>query len=186
MNTFTTQEKQILLAVAAAAIKFGLEKHRSLPINLEDYPEKLRIDGASFVTLEINKQLRGCIGTLEAYQPLIQDIAQNAFAAAFHDPRFPPLTAKEYRNVTKHISVLSAPKEVSFTSEEDLLRQLQPGVDGLVLEDNGYRGTFLPAVWEQLPQPALFLRHLKLKAGLPEDYWSDTIKIARYTVEVVE
>jgi len=186
MNNYNSEEKQILLKIADEAIKFGLEKHRVLPIKLEDYPEKLRINGASFVTLEINKQLRGCIGTLEAYQPLIQDIAQNAYSAAFDDPRFLPLTAEEYSKLAIHISILSQPTQMSFTSEEDLLKQICPGIDGLILSDCGCRGTFLPSVWESLPQPESFLQHLKLKAGLPEDHWSKTLKVERYTVEMVE
>jgi len=186
MSNFTPKEKQLLLNTAASAIKFGLEKHQVLQVKLEDYPEKLRDPGASFITLEINKELRGCIGSLEAHQPLIQDIAQNAYMAAFCDPRFHPLTAEEYPNITKHISVLSKPEPMSFTSEKDLLNQIRPGIDGLILSDQDYRGTFLPAVWESLATPELFLHHLKLKAGLPKNYWSDTIKIERYTAEVIE
>jgi len=186
MNNYNSTERQIILKVADDVIKFGLEKHQLLLLKLEDYPEKLRLPGASFVTLEINKQLRGCIGTLEAHQPLIQDIAQNAFAAAFRDPRFMPLTLEEYPTITKHISILSKPSLISFNSEEDLLKQIRPGIDGLILADKGYRGTFLPAVWESLPEPKLFLQHLKLKAGLPDDYWSTTLTVARYTVEMVD
>lgn len=186
MSTFTPKEKQLLLNIANEAIKFGLEKHQILQIKLENYPEKLREFGASFVTLEINKQLRGCIGSLEAHQPLIQDVVHNAYAAAFGDPRFYPLTAEEYPNVSKHISVLSKPEPVFFVSEQDLLKKIRPNIDGLILSDQGYRGTFLPAVWESLPTPELFLHHLKLKAGLPENYWSTTLKIERYTAEVIE
>jgi AmmeMemoRadiSam system protein A len=186
MSDFTPQEKQLLLNAVDSAIKFGLEKHQVLQIKLEDYPEKLLGLGASFVTLEINQELRGCIGSLEAQQPLIQDVVHNAYAAAFRDPRFYPLTTEEYPNTTKHISVLSKPQPMSFTSEKDLLNQLRPGTDGLTLSDQGYRGTFLPAVWESLVAPELFLRHLKLKAGLPENYWSGTIKIEKYTAEVIE
>jgi uncharacterized protein len=186
MNNYDTKERQILLKVADDAIKFGLETHQVLPLKLEDYSEKLCKNGASFITLEINKQLRGCIGTLEAYQPLIQDVTQNAYAAAFRDPRFAPLTKEEYSNITKHISVLSQPQQMFFTSEEDLLKQIRPGVDGLILSDVGCRGTFLPSVWESLPQPQLFLHHLKMKAGLPSDYWSKTLKVERYTVEMIE
>jgi len=186
MNNYNSKEKQILLKVADDAIKHGLATHKILPIKLGDYPEKLQALGASFVTLEINQQLRGCIGTLEAYQPLIQDVAQNAYAAAFRDPRFDPLTIEEYPNITKHISILSPSSPMFFTSEDDLLRQIRPNVDGLVLSELGYRGTFLPSVWESLPEPKLFLQHLKLKAGLPENYWSKTLKVSRYTVEVVE
>lgn len=186
MSNYTHQEKLLLLTLVNNTIKHGLENHKVLPIKLEDYPKKLREPGASFITLEINKELRGCIGSLEAHQPLAQDIAQNAYAAAFRDPRFYPLTTEEYQNITVHISVLSKPGPISFSSEKDLLKQIRPGIDGLILSDKGYRGTFLPAVWESLPTPELFLRHLKTKAGLPENYWSDTINIERYTAEVIE
>lgn len=186
MNNYNQEERQIILNVVDQAIKLGLKAHQILQVVLENYPEKLREPGASFVTLEINKQLRGCIGTLEAYQPLIQDIAQNAYAAAFRDPRFNPVTEEEYPSITKHISILSKPSPISFTSEEDLLNKIQPGIDGLILSEGGYRGTFLPAVWESLPESKLFLQHLKLKAGLPTDYWSKTLKVERYTVEVIE
>ena len=162
MNNFNAAERTILLTVADEAIRYGLKNNLMLSININDYPEKLRDYGASFVTLEINQQLRGCIGSLEAYQPLIQDVAQNAYAAAFRDPRFMPLTQEEYPGLTKHISILSKPSPISFTSEEDLIKQIQPGIDGLILSDHGYRGTFLPSVWEDLPDPKLFLEHLKL------------------------
>ena len=186
MSNYTPKEKQLLLTLADNAIKYGLETQQVLPVKFEDYPEKLREPGASFITLEINEELRGCIGSLEAHQPLIQDVAQNAYSAAFGDPRFYPLTAEEYPNITIHISVLSKPKPMVFTSEKDLLNQIRPSIDGLILSDRGFRGTFLPAVWESLPTPELFLHHLKLKAGLPENYWSKTIKIERYTAEVIE
>ena len=186
MNNHNTEERKILLKVVDEAIKFGLETKHTLSLKLDDYPKKLQENGASFITLEIDQQLRGCIGTLEAYQPLVQDVVQNAYAAAFRDPRFMPLTKEEYPNLTKHISVLSKPSPMSFTSEKDLLKQIRPEIDGLIISDQGYRGTFLPSVWETLPQPELFLQHLKLKAGLPSDYWSKTIKIERYTVEMIE
>ena len=186
MNNYNPEERKILLKTADKAIKFGLENGRDLAINLEEYPEKLQKKGASFVTIEIDKQLRGCIGTLEAHQPLIKDVAQNAFSAAFRDPRFNPLSKKEYPKITKHISILSEPTEILFTSEDDLLKQIRPNIDGLILSDKGHRGTFLPSVWESLPTPELFLQHLKLKAGLYENYWSETLKIERYTTEMVE
>jgi AmmeMemoRadiSam system protein A len=170
MNDYTKEEKLLLLSTADDAVRFGLENHQVLQIKLEDYPKKLR----------------GCIGTLEAYQPLIQDVARNAYAAAFHDPRFYPLTPEEYPKITKHISILSRPEIMSFVSEQDLLQKIRPGIDGLILSDYNHCGTFLPAVWESLPTPELFLQSLKLKAGLPEDYWSSTIKIERYTSEVIE
>jgi len=185
MSQFSIAEKKILLEVVDAAIQYGFYHNSKLPINLPEYPEKLREFGASFVTLELDGNLRGCIGSLEAHQPLVVDVSQNAFAAAFSDPRFYPLTKKEFLHLTKHISILSKPEPMSFKSEADLLKQLRPNIDGLILSDHGHRGTFLPAVWESLPTAELFWQHLKLKAGLPENYWSDTLMVERYTAELV-
>ena len=185
MNEHSKTEKKLLLKLARDAIAYGLKEHKVMPIDLNTYPENLRKPGATFVTLQINKQLRGCIGSLQAYQPLVQDLAHNAYAAAFSDPRFPPLTAEEFPQLDIHISILSEPKPMQFTSEQDLISQLRPGIDGLILADKGHRGTFLPSVWESLPEPALFFAHLKLKAGLPQDYWSNTLTVQRYTVESI-
>ncbi|MCK4870056.1 MAG: AmmeMemoRadiSam system protein A [Gammaproteobacteria bacterium] len=183
--TLTQEEKIQLLELAKKSIEHGLKHRRPIPVNLNEHPESLRQERANFVTLEINGQLRGCIGSLIAHQPLAIDIAHNAFAAAFSDPRFPPLTAKELQELEIHLSILSKPEPMQFTSEEDLLQQLRPGVDGLILIEGGLRGTFLPSVWEQLPEPADFLDNLKQKAGLPADYWSETIQIERYTAEAI-
>lgn len=185
-STYSAEEKQLLLKTAADAIKYGIEYDKILPLNLEIYPKKLLEPGACFVTLEIDGELRGCIGSLEAYQPLIEDVAHNAFAAAFNDPRFDAVTRNEYKLLSIHISILSKPQPMHFTSEGDLLTQLRPHIDGLVLSDKGHRGTFLPVVWEQLPEPKIFLQHLKMKAGLSQDYWSNTIKVERYTAEMIE
>ncbi len=138
---------------------------------------------ATFVTLTIGGQLRGCIGMLEACRPLAEDVANNAYAAAFEDPRFPPLTKKEFEKLEIHISVLSPPEEMLFSSEEDLLRQIRPGIDGLILQEGFRRGTFLPSVWGELPEKELFWAHLKLKAGLSAAYWADTVRVFRYTTE---
>jgi AmmeMemoRadiSam system protein A len=185
MNEHSEQEKKLLLKLARDAIAYGLKNHKIMPIDINQYPENLQKQGATFVTLQINKQLRGCIGSLQAYQPLVKDLAHNAYAAAFSDPRFTPLTEDEFPKLDIHISILNKPEPMQFTSEQDLIRQLQPGIDGLILSDNGHRGTFLPSVWESLPEPALFFAHLKLKAGLPHDYWSDTLTVHRYTVESI-
>lgn len=185
MTTYSEQEKQILRELARDAIKYGLEHQREIPVNLNDYSDKLKELRASFVTLNLGKELRGCIGSLEAYQPLVQDIARNAFAAAFRDPRFYPVTVEELPHLQIHISILNQPEPMQFTSEADLIAQLRPGIDGLILSDNGYRGTFLPAVWESLSKPEDFFRHLKLKAGLPQNYWSDTLTVERYTVDSI-
>ncbi len=182
--TLTAAQRRTLLDIARRSIVHGLEHHAPLTVEPADYEGPLREPRASFVTLHLGEALRGCIGSLEARRPLVCDVAHNAFAAAFQDPRFPPLSAAELQALRIHISVLSAPQPLHFTSQEDLLRQLRPGIDGLILEEGEvYRGTFLPSVWASLPEPRQFLAQLKLKAGLPPDYWSDTLRVWRYTTE---
>lgn len=182
--SLTESERNTLLKVARDSIAHGLQTGQPLPIRRSDYAAKLTVARASFVTLERQGQLRGCIGMLEAVRPLVEDVAENAFAAAFRDPRFPPLRADELADLAIHISILSPAEPIEFSSEQDLLSKIRPGVDGLILQDGGHRATFLPSVWEQLPDPGQFLRHLKQKAGLPAEYWSDSIKISRYTTEM--
>jgi len=138
--------------------------------------------GAAFVTLTQDGQLRGCIGSLVAHRSLRDDVASNALAAAFDDPRFPPLRADELARTRIEVSVLSQPVPMSFTSREDALSQLRPGVDGVVLGARGRRATFLPQVWEELPEPEQFIAHLFRKAGLPPTYWGDDVTISRYAV----
>ena len=142
----------------------------------------LQDPGASFVTLTQNGALRGCMGTLEVRQTLLADIQNNALAAAFHDPRFAPLAAQELEATDIEISVLSALQPMDFDSEADALSQLRPGIDGVVFAFGHHRSTFLPQVWEQLPDPKTFMAHLKRKAGLSADFWADGINLQRYTV----
>lgn len=182
----TQQEKQILLDLAKSSILHGLQTGQPLKIDAADFPPELLELSATFVTLHKNHELRGCIGMLKAVRPLAEDIAENAFAAAFRDHRFPPLAADEFEQLVIHVSILTQPEPISFDSEEDLLAQLQPGVDGLIIEENGRRGTFLPSVWEALPNRKQFLRHLKQKAGLPADYWSDSLRFYRYRTEGID
>jgi len=176
--------RQQLLELAGQSIRQGLNGGQ-LPVRVADYPEPLCVQRATFVTLNIEHALRGCIGTLEARRTLVEDVAQNAYSAAFQDPRFPPLTWVEFERLHVHISILSPPEPMQFSSEEDLLAQLRPNVDGLIIEEGFYRGTFLPSVWEQLREPRDFLRHLKQKAGMRPDYWSTRITVRRYTTESV-
>jgi len=173
-------DQQVCLHVARQSIQYGLEEGRALKIITSDYSEDLQQYAASFVTLHKQGQLRGCIGVLEAYQPLINDISEHAFSAAFQDPRFPMLEKNEYDELEIDISVLGKPEPMSFESEEDLLQQIRPNIDGLILESGYNRGTFLPTVWEQLPDKKEFLNHLKVKAGLPQNWWDNTVKISRY------
>jgi hypothetical protein len=137
--------------------------------------------GACFVTLHKNGQLRGCIGSPVAWRKLGEDIVDNARKAAFEDPRFPPLAAREWADLDLSLSVLSPPQPMQFADEDDLLGQLRPRIDGLVIQDGVHRALFLPSVWDQLPVAADFLAHLKRKAGLPPDHWSATLTAQRFT-----
>jgi len=181
--SLTNQQKTTLLQVARQSIQHGLMYGKALDININDYEVELREKRATFVTLEKAKQLRGCIGTLTAILPLVSDVAYHAHAAAFNDPRFPALDEIELATLDIHISILSLPEPMTFDSEKDLIQQLRPNIDGLILEEGWHKGTFLPSVWESLPEPQLFLQHLKRKAGLSPHYWSDTIKVERYTTD---
>ncbi|MES9993924.1 MAG: AmmeMemoRadiSam system protein A [Candidatus Thiodiazotropha sp.] len=180
---FTAAHRDTLLQVAAGSIEHGLEMGSPLVIEAGDYETELQQTRACFVTLLLHGELRGCIGHLEAYLPIIEDVAENAYAAAFRDPRFPPLTAKERTGLEIHISVLTPAEPIVFESEEDLISKIRPAVDGLILVDGNHRGTFLPSVWESLPDTRSFLGHLKQKAGLPATHWSSTLKVLRYQTE---
>jgi AmmeMemoRadiSam system protein A len=177
-----SKEQHYLLQLARRSIRHGLETGRPAPIE-ENLPESLRENGAAFVTLHKHDQLRGCIGSLEAYRPLAEDVAAHAFDAAFRDPRFPPVSADEFEDLHIHIEVLNPAEPITFSSEANLLTQLRPGIDGLILSEGNRKGTFLPTVWESLTTAEEFLGQLKLKAGLPAGYWSDTLKVERYTTQ---
>ncbi|MBF0288777.1 MAG: AmmeMemoRadiSam system protein A [SAR324 cluster bacterium] len=180
-DQLTAAHKKHLLRLAKKSIQHGLQYKKPAEANTEDLEGILGEDGASFVTLHKRKRLRGCIGCLEARRPLAVDVLENAFASAFRDFRFPALQHDELENLDVKISVLSKPFPISFTSETDLIQQLRPGIDGLILTDGLKRGTFLPSVWQELSSPEEFLQHLKQKANLPSNHWSDTIAVARYT-----
>lgn len=182
-STLDPEDRSSLLLLARQSIEHGLEHGRGLDLDPGAYPASLQAHRAAFVTLETQGALRGCIGHLEAIQPLVRDVAENAFAAAFRDPRFPPLARRELEDLVIEISVLTPSAPLSFESEEELLTLIEPGRDGLILEAGAARGTFLPTVWESLPQPRDFLRHLKRKAGLSPEYWSDDVRILRYRTE---
>ncbi len=186
LMSLSEKNRRSLLDLAYRSIETGLKTGHPLSINLRDYPEELAQQRATFVTLEKNKQLRGCMGMLEAVLPLAEDISENAFSAAFRDPRFPPVTKDELTSLEIHLSILSPAEEMEFTSEDDLIAQIRPNIDGLILQSGSRRGTFLPSVWNSIPTPTQFLRHLKQKAGLPKAFWSDDIKIQRYTTELID
>lgn len=179
----TTADKNTLKEIAKTSIEYGLRCQRPYPVDLEKLTPALKEIRATFVTLKINDKLRGCIGTLTARTTLAQDVSDHAFAAAFQDPRFPALQKHELAQLAYHISILSLAEPMNFINEEELLHQIRPGRDGLILEDGIHRATFLPSVWESLPDKQDFLNNLKLKAGLPENYWSKKIKVSRYECE---
>lgn len=185
-GAYVIELPHILIEVAKQSIQHGLQTGKPLAINLDNCSPELTVQRATFVTLEKHGQLRGCIGMLNAVRPLIEDVAENAFSAAFKDPRFSPVSAAELNDLEIHISILTPAKPMRFNSEQDLIQQLVPYQDGLILQEGARRGTFLPSVWQQLPDPVQFLRHLKQKAGLPPEYWSDSIQIQRYYTDAIK
>jgi hypothetical protein len=181
--SLAAEDRATLLRVAHRSIEQGLQQGRALLPDPTDYAASLSPLRATFVTLEIAGRLRGCIGTLEARAPLVVDVAEHAFAAAFEDPRFPPVDRDELPQLAIHISILSPAAPIVFQDERHLLTQLRPGIDGLILRFGQRRATFLPSVWESLSEPVDFLSHLKQKAGLPPDFWADGVEVERYTTE---
>ncbi len=175
--------RQRLLQTAREAVLHAFGNNENYHIDLNRFPQALKEERASFVTLNINQQLRGCIGSLAAHRPLVTDVAHNAQAAAFKDPRFKPLTLGEYQQVDIHISVLSPPELLEVDSRADLLSRLRPGIDGLIINEGGKRATYLPSVWEQLPDPESFVAELRRKAGLRANAWAANTTIHRYTTE---
>jgi hypothetical protein len=178
-SSHDAQQGRLLTALArnAIACEFG-EAIANLP-----RPDWLNEPGAVFVTLTRHGELRGCIGSLEARRALIDDLQANARAAAFKDPRFPPLTHDELPSTRVEVSILSPAQPMRFASEADALAQLRPNIDGVILEHGWHRATFLPQVWEQLPDPRQFMANLKRKAGLTADFWAEDMSLSRYQVE---
>lgn len=168
----------VLLPIARAAISRALH----IPRTADESASWLAEPSACFVTLTQHDQLRGCIGSLQAHRALLEDVKSNAVSAALHDPRFLPLSAAELDDTRIEISLLSATQPLFFHDEANALAQLRPGVDGVIFEYDGYRSTFLPQVWEQLPYPRQFMAQLRRKAGLPDDFWAEGVKLSRYTV----
>lgn len=176
-------DRVTLLRAAKESVRHGLYCRLPLPVTLHDYAPTLHPWRATFVTLRINDTLRGCIGSLEARRPLIVDVVENAYAAAFRDARFAPLSTAEFSQFDVHISVLSPPSPMTVADEADLLSQLRPHVDGLILLEPPRRATFLPDVWQSAPDPRDFVAQLKRKGGWPAEYWSASMQVMRYTTE---
>lgn len=170
---------EVLVGLARAAIG----EYFDIELAVDEKGSWLQEQAATFVTLMLNKQLRGCIGSLQAHRSLRLDVYENARGAAFRDPRFAALSKNEFEQVNIEVSLLTPPMPLEFRDEADALRQLNPGSDGIIFIFDQHRSTFLPQVWEQLPEPASFLGQLKAKAGLPTDFWHANIKLQRYTVQ---
>jgi AmmeMemoRadiSam system protein A len=170
-----------LLEIAHAAIAHGLARGRPQRVDPATVDAELREVGASFVTLYLRDALRGCVGSPRAWRPLAEDVAANAYSAAFDDYRFAPLQPAERLELDLSVTLLSAPQPMAVADEADLLRQLRPGIDGLILGDGDKRSLFLPQVWQTLPEPRQFVQQLKLKAGLAAEHWSARIRIERFT-----
>lgn len=182
-ESLAAAQRHTLLEVARRSIDSGLKSGHPWALTPSGFHRDLKAVRASFVTLQSNGRLRGCIGHLDAVQPLVVDVAENAFAAAFRDPRFTPLSEAEWPDIDIHLSILTPPEPMQFSDEADLIRQVHPHEDGLILQDGPNRGTFLPSVWDSLPNPTDFLTHLKLKAGLAANHWSDGVEVYRYRTE---
>lgn len=172
-----------LRSIARRAIRHGLAHHSAPALLPADLAGELGRPGAVFVTLHLHDRLRGCIGSLEPRRALAEDVNENAYAAAFEDPRFPPVTAQEEPMIELHISRILPAEPLPCRDEAHLLNLLRPGTDGLILQLGSRRATFLPSVWEDLPEPGEFLRHLKAKAGLPPDFWDAGLRFFRYETD---
>ncbi len=182
--TLSPDERRILLGLARQAIEDAVLDRPITPLDLESLPEALRQPGVTFVTLTISGGLRGCIGALEAYQPLAEDVREHAVGAALQDYRFPPVNENELKDLKIEISRLTPPQALIYETPEELLERLRPGVDGVILRDGPRRSTFLPQVWMKLPQPADFLSHLCAKMGANPNLWCEkTLQVFTYQVE---
>lgn len=180
VNNLSKEGQAQLLQIARSAIA-GYFDSEPLDIDITQVPEELARKGASFVTLHDRKKaLRGCVGTLEAHQSTIVDVAEHAIAAAIRDHRFSPLTKDELQHCSISISLLTPREPILVTCEQDLLNEMQPNIDGIILQDGYRQATFLPKVWEQLSEKKEFLSHLKSKAGFEEDEWPETMQCWRY------
>ncbi|MBM3344664.1 MAG: AmmeMemoRadiSam system protein A [Betaproteobacteria bacterium] len=178
LNIPATEAANTLFPIARASIAGALGKTQVV----DESAAWLHQHGASFITLNLDQKLRGCIGSLHAHRSLLEDVKTNARAAAFNDPRFKPLTAAEYVGIEMEISLLSALSALRFTDEASALTQLTPHVHGVIFEYGHHRSTYLPQVWTHFTDPAMFLATLKQKAGLPPNFWEPGVKLHTYTV----
>ena len=180
---YSPEHRKVLLDTAAGSIQLGFVEKRPLEVKVDIHPPELQELRNAFVTLYARGDFRGCIGSMRPIAPLVQDVAKNAYYAAFMDRRVGPLNPAEFSELKISISVLSAPEPLEFLDEEDLVKKVRSGIDGLIVYEQNTSGTLLPSVWEHISNPREFVRHVKAKAGLPTDYWSSSIRYSRYTTE---
>jgi len=181
------KEGKYLINLARETIKNELNKKKMTPIEWEKIPDTFKENLGTFVTLTIGGSLRGCIGHIIPRETLIEGVKENAINAAFRDPRFPPLRKEELEKIDIEVSILTYPEELPYKDAEDLLSKLRPGVDGVIIKKGFYESTFLPQVWEQLPNKEDFLSHLCMKAGLPADAWKrEKLSVSIYQVQAFE
>ena len=186
-GSLTLEEKTTLLKIARESIVKAVKGEAKINLDLSTLPVLLQENGASFVTITKAGNLRGCIGTLEAYQALALDVQEHAVAAALEDYRFPSLTTRELDEISIEISRLTQPEVFEYQSTDELLQGLRPGIDGVILKKGFHQSTFLPQVWEQLPGKEEFLTHLSLKAGLDGDAWRrGDLEVSVYQVQAFE
>ncbi len=184
MEKLTDHEKEILLSLARQALERAVRGELLEPLDLESLPDHLRQPGCTFVTLTCLGELRGCIGALEVRRPLAEDIFEHAVAAALQDYRFPPVLPDELSEIEIEVSCLTPPQALEYNDAADLLNRLRPGIDGVTLRDGWRRATFLPQVWEKLPDPEMFLGHLCDKMGAAPDLWRrKKLEVSVYQVE---
>lgn len=174
------EDRQRLLDLADGAVRAGLAGHRPDAVDVDAMPPGVRRAAPAFVTVTVGGELNGCIGTMEP-ETLAVAVPRLAYQAAFEDPRLPPLAAGDYGRLGLKISVLSPMEALDVHSEDEVLAAIRPGVDGLLIRSGWHRATFLPAVWDTLPEPRDFLHHLELKAGLRPGRWPSDLRAFRYT-----
>ena len=183
-NTFLKKYySKLILDICKKSILSGLDGKK---ISIDGVPAVFDEIGASFVTLEKNNNLRGCIGSIIAHRKLMQDLIHNAQSSAFSDPRFPPLEKEEFNKLSINVSLLSDPEKMTFKDEDDLIEQIKPFDDGIIIKDGNYQAVYLPSVWEQIPDKKLFLKSLKIKAGMPPEHFSKNFEAFRFYTEYIK
>ena len=183
-DKLTLEEQQTLLRLARDAMERGVKGEKLPPLDQSTLPPHLCEQGASFITLTVHGELRGCIGGLEARQPLAEDVREHAVASALEDPRFPPVREEELSRIQIEVSRLTRPIPLEYKDAKDLLSKLRPHVDGVILQDGFHRATFLPQVWEKIPEAAAFLDNLCYKMGVNSSVWrSKHLEVLTYQVE---